>query len=66
MRASSGAEGWKDVLQLLKEQNEKMEKLARALKVIQKGLLGNNPGFVKDSVNEAAEVLGGMLNTHKC
>ena len=64
--ASSGAEGWKDVLQLLKEQNEKMEKLARALSVIQKGMLRNNPGFVKDSVNEAAEVLGGMLNTHRC
>ena len=64
--ASSGAEGWKDVLQLLKEQNKKMEKLARALSVIQKGMLRNNPGFVKDSVNEAAEVLGGMLNTHRC
>ena len=64
--ASSGAEGWRDVLQLLKEQNEKMEKLARALSVIQKGMLSNNPGFVKDSVNEAAEVLGGMLNTHRC
>ena len=64
--ASSGAEGWRDVLQLLKEQNEKMEKLARALSVIQKGMLRNNPGFVKDSVNEAAEVLGGMLNTHRC
>ena len=61
-----GAEGWQDVLQLLKEQNEKMEKLARALSVIQKGMLRNNPGFVKDSVNEAAEVLGGMLNTHRC
>ena len=43
-----------------------MEKLARALSVIQKGMLRNNPGFVKDSVNEAAEVLGGMLNTHRC
>ena len=64
--ASLGAEGWKDVLQLLKEQNEKMEKLARALSVIQKGILRNNPGFVKDSVNEAAEVLGAMLNTHRC
>ena len=64
--ASSGAEGWKDVLQLLKEQNDKMEKLARALSVIQQGMLRNNPGFVKDSVNEATEVLSGMLNTHKC
>ena len=64
--ASSGVAGWKDLLQLLKEQNEKMEKLGRALSVIQKGMLRNNPGFVKDSVNEAAEVLGGMLNTHRC
>ena len=61
-----GAEGWKDVLQLLKEQNGKMERLARALSVIQQGMLRNNPGFVKDSVNEATEVLSGMLNTHKC
>ena len=61
-----GAEGWKDVLRLLKEQNEKMERLARALSVIQQGMLRNNPGFVKDSVNEATEVLSDMLNTHKC
>ena len=66
MGASSGAEGWKDVLHLLKEQNAKMEKLARALSVIQQGMLRNNPGFVKDSVNKATEVLSGMLNTHKC
>ena len=64
--ASSGAEGWKDVLQLLKEQNEKKEKVARALSEIQKGKLRNNPGLEKNSVNEAAEVLGGMLNTHRC
>ena len=64
--ASSGAEGWKDVLQLLKEQNEKMERLARALSVIQQVMLRNNPGFVKDSVNEATQMLSGMLNTHKC
>ena len=32
-----GAEGWKDVLQLLKEQSVKMEKLARALSVILQG-----------------------------
>ena len=32
---SSGYEGWKDVLQLLKKQNEKMEKLSRAQSVIQ-------------------------------
>ena len=61
-----GAEGWKDVHQLLKEQNEKMEKLARALSVIQQGMLRNNPGFVKESVNEATEVLSGMLYTDKC
>ena len=41
-----------------------MERLARALSVIQQGMLRNNPGFVKDSVNEETEVLGGMLNTH--
>ena len=64
--APPGAEGWKDVFQLLKEQCAKMEKLARALSVIQQGMLRNSPGHVKDSVNEASEVLSGMLNTHKC
>ena len=44
---------------------KKWEKLARALSLIQQGMLRNNPGFVKDSMNEATEVLGGMLNTHK-
>ena len=63
---SSEAEGWKDVLQLLKEQSKKMDRLARALSVIQQGMLRNNPGHVKDSVSEATEVLSGMLNTHKC
>ena len=63
---SSEAEGRKDVLQLLKEQSKKMERLARALSVIQQGMLRNNPGHVKDSVSEATEVLSGMLNTHKC
>ena len=29
-------------------------------------MLRNNPGHVKDSVNEATEVLSGMLNTLKC
>ena len=37
--ASLEAEGLKDVLQLLREQNKKMEKLARALSVIQQGML---------------------------
>ena len=66
MGASSGAEGWKDILQLLRKQCEKMEKLARVLSVIYHGMLRNNPGHVKDSINEASEVLSGMLNTHKC
>ena len=43
-----------------------MEKLARGLSVIQQGMLRNNPGHVKDSVNKATEVLSEMLNTHKC
>ena len=64
--ASPGAEGWKDVLQLLREQSEKMEKLARALSIIKQGMLRNNPRHVTDSVNEATVVLGGMLNAHKC
>ena len=29
-------------------------------------MLRNNPGYVKDSVNEAGKVLSEMLNTHKC
>ena len=48
---SPGAEGWKDILQHLKKQNEKMEKLARALSVIQQGMLRNNPGHFKGSVS---------------
>ena len=52
-----GAEGWKDVLQLLKEQSVKMEKLGRALSVIQQGMLRNNPGHVKDSVTSAHKCL---------
>ena len=64
--ASPGAEGWKDVRQLLREQSEKMEILARAVSVIQQWMLRNNPVHVKDSVNEAAEVLSGMLNSLKC
>ena len=53
---SPGTEGWKDVLQLLKEKGAKMEKLARALSVTHQGMLRNNPGHVKDSVNEDSEV----------
>ena len=64
--ASPEAEGWKDVLQLLKEQSKKIKRLAGALSVFQQGMLRNNPGFVRNSVKEATEVLGGMLNTHKC
>ena len=63
---SPGAEGWKDVLQLLKEKSVKTEKLASALSVIQQGMLRNNPGHIEDSVSEATEMLSGMLNTHKC
>ena len=44
--ASSEAEGWKDVLQLLREQDEKMERLAIALSIIQQGMLRNNPRHV--------------------
>ena len=43
-----------------------MDVLARALSVIQQGMLRNNTGHVKDSANEATEVLSGMINTHKC
>ena len=57
--ASAGAEGWKDVLQLLKEQNEKVERLARTLSIIQPSMLRKNPCHVRESVS-------GMLNTHKC
>ena len=66
MGASSGTEEWKDVLQLLREQIEKMEKLARALSVMKKVMLRNNHRHVTDSANEATEVLGGMINTHNC
>ena len=64
--ASSGAEGWKYVVQLLRQQSEKIEKLERALGIIQQGMLRNNPRHVTDCVNEATEVLDGMLNTHNC
>ena len=64
--ASPGAEGWKHVLQLLREQRKKMEVFARALNVIQQSMLRNNPGHVNNSVNKATEVLSVMFNTHKC
>ena len=51
LSVSSGAKGWQDVIQLLREQSKKIKKLARALSVIQQGMLRNNPGHVKDSVN---------------
>ena len=43
-----------------------MERLARALSIIQQAMRRNNPRHVTESVNEVTEVLGGMLNTHKC
>ena len=43
-----------------------MEKLARALSVIQQDILRNYPGYIQNSMNEATEVLSGMLNTHRC
>ena len=64
--ASSGAEGWKDVHWLPTEQNEKMERLARALSIIQQCMLRDNLRHVTNSVNEATKVLSGMLNTHNC
>ena len=64
--AFSRAEGWKHILQLLREQSKKMEKLAKAFSATQQGRLINNPGYVKSSVKEATEVLSGMLNIHKC
>ena len=60
-----GTEGWEIILQLLKVQSEKMEKLGAALKWIQEGMLKNNPQPVKMSVGEAAEVLGSLVNTQK-
>ena len=51
---SPGAEGWKDVLQLLQERSVKMEKLARALGFIQQVILRNNPGHVNKPVGDAS------------
>ena len=41
-RTSSRAEGGKDVHQLQREQNEKMEKLTKAFSFIQQAMLRNN------------------------
>ena len=38
-------EGWRDILQLLRDEDKKMEKLGRALKIIQQGILKNNPAI---------------------
>ena len=62
----SGDGGLKDILQLLKEQSKKKEKLGMALKVIQDGTRQDTPTTVKTSVGEAAEVLGSLFNTHEC
>ena len=40
--------------------------MTRVLSIIQQGMLRKNPRHVTESVNEATEVLRGMLNTHKC
>ena len=56
LEAYPGTEGWKDVLQLLREKNKKIEVLSRALSVIQHGMLKNNPALVKEIVNEATEM----------
>ena len=62
----SGDGGLKGILQLLEEQSGKMERLGIALKVIQDGMPQNTPTTVKTSVEEAAEVLGSLLNIHEC
>ena len=66
MRFFPEMEDWKDILQLLKEQSEKMESLGTALEVIHEGMRQNTPTTVKTSVGEAAEVLGSFFKTHEC
>ena len=61
----SGDGGFEDILQLLKEQNEKMEKLGLAQRVIQHRMRQNTPVTINTSVGETAEVLDSPLNTHK-
>ena len=63
--APSGAEGWRYVLQLLKKQSIKMEKLGRVLRDIQEGIINSSPRTVKSSVGEANDVFSSLLNTHK-
>ena len=58
--------GLKDILQLLKEQSKKMERLGMALKIIQDGMRQYTPTTVKTSVGEAADVLCSLFNTHEC
>ena len=49
-----------------KRAEQEIKKLGKALKVVRDGILKNVPGPVKSSVREAIEVLGSLLNTHKC
>ena len=56
----------KVILQLLKKQSEKMKSLDMAIKVIQNGMRHNTPTTVETSVEEAAEVLVSLFNTHEC
>ena len=61
--APPGSEGWKDILQLLKERSEKIEILGRALEVIQDRMFKNNPAPVQPNVEEDAEEFGSLLNS---
>ena len=62
----SGDGGLKDILQLLKKQSEKMERLGIALYVKQDGMRQNTLATVKTSFKESAKVLGSLFNTHEC
>ena len=59
----SGDGGLKDILQLLKEHSEKIERLGIAIKVTKDGIRQNTPTTVKTSVGEAAQNLGRLSNT---
>ena len=52
----------KDMLQLLKEQSVKIEKLSLTLKVIQDGMLRNTLVAVQTNVGKAAEVMKIKVN----